>query len=116
MCVNICSVSGNQYDRLIQQNFLEAAVLDLATAVGRKVSILLRGEHKEQVQSATKNSQTGLSSTYTLIQFAKFSAKILLMAKLLQNKKGQKNFGYPKKKPHHRKSHFKDSNKDHLQF
>ena len=38
-------------DRL---SFLEAAVLDLATAVGRKVSILLRGEHKEQVQSATK--------------------------------------------------------------
>ena len=56
-------ISGNQYDRLIQQSFLEAALLDLATAVGRKVSILLRGEHKKQVQSATKTSQTGLSST-----------------------------------------------------
>ena len=35
----------------------------LVTAVERKVSILLRGKHKEQVQSATKISQTHLSST-----------------------------------------------------
>jgi hypothetical protein len=38
-------------------------LLHLATPVERKVSILLRGKHKEQVQSATKISQTHLSST-----------------------------------------------------
>ena len=38
-------------------------LLHLATAVERKISILLRGGHKEQVQSATKKSQTYLSST-----------------------------------------------------
>ena len=49
-------------------------LLYLATAVERKVSILLRGEHKELVQSATKNSQTGLSSTQ--LASAKFTERL----------------------------------------
>ena len=56
-------ISGNQYDRLSQQSFFLKQLLHLATPVERKVSILLRGKHKEQVQSATKISQTHLSST-----------------------------------------------------
>ena len=38
-------------------------MLHLVTVVERNISILLRGKPKEQVQSATKISQAGLSST-----------------------------------------------------
>ena len=48
-------------------------LLYLVTAVERKVSILLRGKPKEQVQSATKISQAGLSSTQ--IVSAKFTER-----------------------------------------
>ena len=48
-------------------------LLHLVTAVERKVSKLLRGEHREQVQSATKISQTYLSSTQVVS--AKFTER-----------------------------------------
>ena len=41
-------------------------LLYLVTAVERKISILLRGKHKEQVQSAAKISLAALSSTQTV--------------------------------------------------
>ena len=56
-------ISGNQYDRLSQQQIFLVAVAYLVTAVERNISILLRGKPKEQVQSATKISQSGFSST-----------------------------------------------------
>ena len=62
-----------------QQSFLESAA-HLVTTIERKISILLRGGHKEQVQSATKNFQTALSSTQLVS--AKFTERLAHRAQL----------------------------------